>query len=128
MPRCPLEPGFASGGATAVEFALILPVALLCILGLIEFSRAIWTQTTLDYAVQTAARCAAVNPGICGTATQIQQNAVDNAPGLALPTSTFSTSAQPCGAQVTASLQFDFLVRALLPYSQTLRASACFPL
>jgi len=40
--------------------AILFPVVLLFIYGLSEFARAIWIQATLDYAVQAAARCAAV--------------------------------------------------------------------
>ena len=114
-------------GAAAVEFAMILPILVLCVLGLIEFARAIWTQTTLDYAVQAAARCAAVDLVTCGTTAQTQQYAIAKAPGLALPASGFTVTTQACGVQVTATLPFDFLVPALLPYSQTLTARSCFP-
>jgi Flp pilus assembly protein TadG len=116
-------------GAAAVEFALVLPILLLCVLGLIEFARAIWTQATLDYAVQAAARCAAVDTNTCGTDVNIRNYAAGRAPGLWFtdPTSTFSVTRPSCGVQVTASLPFDFLVPALLPYSRTLTARACFP-
>jgi len=114
-------------GAAAIEFAIILPILLLCVLGLIELGRAIWTQATLDYAVQAAARCAAVDRLTCGTAAHTQQYATTKAPGLSLPASVFTVTTPPCGVQVAASLAFDFLVPALLPYSQTLSATACFP-
>jgi Flp pilus assembly protein TadG len=119
-------------GTAAVEFALVLPILLLCVLGLIEFARAIWTQATLDYAVQAAARCAAVDTVTCGTVANVQNYAAGRAPGLSFvdPGSTFAVMwppQSPCGALVTASLPFDFLVPALLPYSATLSARACFP-
>ena len=108
---------------------MVLPIVLLCVLGLIEFARAIWTQATLDYAVQAAARCAAVNTNTCGTDVKIQNYAARKAPGLSFadPTSTFSVTRPSCGVQVTATLPFAFLVPALLPYSTTLSARACFP-
>jgi Flp pilus assembly protein TadG len=116
-------------GATAVEFALILPILLLCVLGLIEFARAVWTQATLDYVVEAAARCAAVDSLTCGTVAKVQNYAAAKAAGLSFadPTSTFHVTTPSCGALVTASLQFGFLVPALLPYLPTLGASACFP-
>ena len=115
-------------GAAAIEFAIILPILLLCVLGLIEFARAIWTQATLDHAVQAAARCAAIDPVTCGTVAQTQQYATTKAPGLTLPASVFTVTNPACGVQVAASLAFDFLVPELLPYSQTLNARACFPI
>ncbi len=119
-------------GAAAVEFAIVFPLLVLFTLGLIGFGRLIWTQATLDYAVQAAARCYALGHGIalatCQTAAQAQQYATVKAPGLSLAISVFTVTMQPCGAQVTASLPFRFLVPALLPYSQTLHANACFPI
>ena len=127
MARRPVQGICRERGAAAVEFAIVLPVLLLCVLGLVEFGRAIWTQATLDYAVQAAARCAAVDPLTCGSLAQTQQYATTKAPGLSLPASVFSVTTPACGVQVAASLAFDFLVPALLPYSQTLTATACFP-
>jgi Flp pilus assembly protein TadG len=122
--------GSGERGATAVEFAIILPILLLCVLGLMEFARAIWTQATLDYAVEAAARCAAVDTTTCGTDVAVESYAAGRSPGLSFadPASTFSvTRGQACGVQVTANLPYAFLVPAFLPYSPTLRASACFP-
>ncbi|MGC2415442.1 MAG: TadE/TadG family type IV pilus assembly protein [Stellaceae bacterium] len=119
-----------------MEFALILPILLVCVLGLIEFARAIWTQATLDYAVQAAARCGAVDSNTCGTDVNIQNYAAGKAPGLSFadPTATFTVKrgalAVCNGVQVTASLPFDLLLPALLPNLPTLElltASACFP-
>ena len=51
----------ACDGAAAVETALVLPVFLLCVFGISEIGRALWIQSTLQYAVEDAARCAAIN-------------------------------------------------------------------
>lgn len=128
MPRHPVDRRSRQRGTAVIEFAIILPILLLCVLGLIEFGRAIWTQATLDYAVQAAARCAAVDPLTCGTAAQTQQYATTKAPGLSLPASAFTVTNPACGVEVAASLAFDFLVPELLPYSQTFNARACFPI
>jgi Flp pilus assembly protein TadG len=116
----------------------VLPILLLIVLGLIEAGRAIWTQSTLDYAVQAAARCYALgaicSPSqaelVCDNSANTQQCAATKAPGLSFPdpASTFNATTPPCGKQVTASLQFDWLVPEILPYSTTLSASACFPI
>ncbi|MGE5270490.1 MAG: TadE family protein [Thiohalocapsa sp.] len=120
---------------TSVEFAIVLPTLLLIVLGLVEFSRAIWMQTALDYAVQAAARCAAVNPSLC---PNVPVYAASQAFALWFddPASVFNRTTGSCsvdadgnanGIQVNASLPFDWLVHDLLPYSTTLTASACFP-
>ncbi len=54
-------------GATAVEFALLLPVLLLLLFGIIDFGRALNAQITLTQAVREGARLASlgqVNPAV----------------------------------------------------------------
>lgn len=48
----------AERGATAVEFALVLPVALLFLLGIIDVGRYAWATNRLEKAVQVGARYA----------------------------------------------------------------------
>ncbi len=67
-------------GSVAIEFAVLLPVFLALIYGMFEFSRIAWTQSTLEYAVEEAARFAMVNPS--ASATQITNIANDSAAGL----------------------------------------------
>lgn len=50
-----------SKGQALVELALMLPILLLLILGVIEFGRAFYMKNTLTNAVRHAARKAAVN-------------------------------------------------------------------
>jgi Flp pilus assembly protein TadG len=45
-------------GATAVEFALTMPLFLLIMLGIIQAGWLLWTQYGLQQGVQMAARCA----------------------------------------------------------------------
>jgi Flp pilus assembly protein TadG len=116
-------------GATALEFALLAPLLFTLILGGIEFSRLIWTESALNYSVQEGARCGLVNPdGVCGTSSAVATFAAAATPQLAFPTSTFTVNvAAACGYQVTASYDYQFLVSGLLPYRPTLTAQACFP-
>ena len=67
-------------GSVAIEFAVLLPVFLALIYGLFEFARVAWTQTTLEYAVEEAARFAMVNPS--ASETEITDVANDSAAGL----------------------------------------------
>jgi Flp pilus assembly protein TadG len=129
MPRRAVLKSSRERGVAAVEFALVLPILLVCVIGLIEFARAVWTQATLDYVVEAAARCAAVDSVNCPTVANVQNYAAGRAPGLSFanPTSTFQVTTPSCGALVTASLPFGFVVPAMLPYVPTLGASACFP-
>lgn len=134
----------ARGGATAVEMAFLLPVFLLFILGICEFGRAIWTQTSLQFAVEAAARCAAVSPSLCtaagGTTMDIPGYAATQAFGMTIsnPSSIFtytpdaicgvgSGASGSGGAEVDATYPFDALVPQLVPVNVTLHAKSCHP-
>ncbi len=72
-------------GGVALEFAFALPVLLLFIFGVFEIGRAFWTQTTLEYAVEEAARFAIVNDAILDDAeltTAIEKFARNRLAGL----------------------------------------------
>ena len=57
-------------GAAAVEFALILPILLLLVLGLVEFSRVFNVQISLSNAAREGARVMAIenDPGLARSA------------------------------------------------------------
>jgi Flp pilus assembly protein TadG len=113
------------GGASAVEFGLILPAFLTLLLGSMETGRALWTQNALNYAVEQAARCAAIDQNNCGTATQVQAYAAAAA-GAGFASSIFSVSIATCGNLISASypiqLHIPFVGTAL-----TLTAQSCYP-
>lgn len=114
-------------GATAVEFALVCPVFLLMLIGVCEFGRLIFTQSVLDYAVESAARCGAFNTVTCNTTTTTQNYASQKSSPLTIPVSAFTASKPACGSQVSASYAFTFVVPKLFPRSVTLTATACTP-
>ncbi len=113
------------GGTSVLEFALTAPVFIMLIVGSLEFSLALWTQMGLQHGVEMAARCASINPGLCGDTTAIQTYAAQQSYGLDPPLTTFTVSAPACGKQVTAT----YPVPALTSFigSFTITAQACFP-
>lgn len=118
-------------GTAAIEYGLILPALLLFIIGIIDLGRLSWTFTTLNRAVEAAARCGAVNLTDCGTTAQIQSRAVEEAWGLTIPASAFTVTKPACGVQVVASYDFVFAIPALVGVSPlgtlTLGPKACYP-
>jgi len=114
-------------GTSVLEFGLLLPVFLLLFLGIIEFGRALWTQSALQNAVEAAARYAAINYPTCASVSQTKSYAAGEVFGQSIPSSTFSLSCNACGTQVSASLPFSFIVPRLIPYSITLGAQSCHP-
>lgn len=97
-------------GSVAVEFALLLPVLLLIIFGVIDFGRAISDQITLTQAAREGARLASL--GYSDSA--VQSRAQSAATGLSPVTVTVSSSC-PAGAGngvdavVQTSYQFSFI-------------------
>ncbi|HXJ03224.1 MAG TPA: TadE family protein [Micropepsaceae bacterium] len=116
-----------------MEYAFILPVLLLFVLGIMDTGRLIWTYTTLNRAAEAAARCAAVDTVTCGTVTATQSYAVTQAYGLNVDTTAFTPSTAACGARVAATYTFQFTIPWIggAPYgtsnSTALTATACYP-
>jgi Flp pilus assembly protein TadG len=112
-------------GATLIEYAIILPVFLAFLLGIMDTGRLIWTYNTLHRATDTAARCAAVNATACETDAQIKDNAVSAAWGLSVATTDFAVARLACGVEVSASYEFQFVTPGLTTMS--LSATSCYP-
>lgn len=49
-------------GVAVIEFAFGISIFLMFVLGVIEFSRAIWTENALQYSVEQASRYVIANP------------------------------------------------------------------
>jgi len=119
--------GADARGATAIEYAIILPVLLLLLLGITDLGRLMWVQGTLEYATAAAARCAAVDSVICGDAASIQSYAASRAYGLNLSATDFVVTTAACGRRVSASTSFSFITPWITPTGLTLNADACYP-
>jgi len=112
-------------GATALEFALVLPALVLLIIGIMETGRVVWVQNALNYSVDQAARCASVDKITCGSATQIQAYAGTQS-GAGFSASVFTVSVAGCGIVVSGSAP----VSLHIPFatsSLTLSAQSCYP-
>jgi Flp pilus assembly protein TadG len=104
------------GGAAAVEFALVLPILLLLLFGIIDFGRLYFTQITLTDAAREGARVLALE-GASGSgysATQASddaearvQDAVSGVDSAVNVSSGTCTDGQP--VTVTATTNFSFL-------------------
>ena len=113
-------------GATAVEFAIVSPIFIMLLLGIIYGCLLMYTMGSLHYAVQAAARCGAVMTATCGSAAATQTYALNHYYALNNPTPQFTASAAACGQQVTGSLTY-ILDVAFARWSIPLSATACFP-
>jgi hypothetical protein len=68
-----------AGGQALVEFALVFPLIMLLIFGVVDFGRAIFAYNTLSEAARQANRLAIVDQ----TVTDVQSRATQAAPGVA---------------------------------------------
>lgn len=118
--------------SAAVEFAVVLPLLLAFMFGIIEVGHLLWTVGALNMAVQDAARCASVSnvstppSTLCDTQQHVQTYARARTWGMTLPANTFTLSTPACGYQVNASYAYTPIVN-YIPLSMTLTASACYP-
>lgn len=98
-------------GAVAVEFALILPVLLLIVVGTIEFGRVYSQVQVYNGAAREGARCAAVmasEVADCNTLTEVQTRINDASDPYANPPAATITPTGGCtdntiGQDVTVS-------------------------
>ena len=92
-----------------MEFALVVPVLLVLVLGIVEFGRAYNIQTTLSGAAREGVRIAALN-NTTSSKSLAQARAISAAaPTLDLSSSSISVSgAAPCasGDQVTVTISY----------------------
>ena len=114
------------GGGPALEFALIAMPLCLVIFGTMEFGRMVWTESSLTFAVEAAARCAAVTPTVCGTSSETATYAA-GLTATGVPAADFTGSSPTCGHQVSVSYPYQFIATGLFTVAPTLSASACYP-
>lgn len=104
-------------GAAAVEFALVLPVLILLVLGLIEFSRVFNVQISITNAAREAARTMAIenDPGIARSV------AIAAAPSVnpAISADDIDVAPGDCVAGATVTVTITYTVDLLSGYFGT---------
>ena len=131
------------GGTAAIEFALVAPVFLALLFGIIEYGRYLWTLQALQQVAAEGARCMAIPQSACAsggsysssnTTSRIQQ--IGNQWGVSIPSGGITLSANAtCGgttgfSKVTLTSTFYSAVPQLVQLAAggtSLTASACFP-
>lgn len=121
--------------ATLVEFALVLPVLLIALFGLLESARMVWTGQALNHAAYSTARCRLVAAATCDTAARqiayAVQRARDN--GVVVKPSDVSIDgAATCrGASgallVSVKASFASPLTGLLPFPSVIEGRTCLP-
>ena len=137
--------GRSQHGAIMVEFALVAPVFLALLLGIVEFGRASWVLLGLQQTAIVGARCMALPQSTCASDTTYTYNAVKttayiqqvaNQWGVSLSSADIAqNNAANCGgengfSEVSLAINFESVVPRLLNIPGggiPLTASACFP-
>jgi Flp pilus assembly protein TadG len=114
-------------GSVLIESALALPVLFLLAFGIIETGRGLWIQNTLQFSVEAAARCAAINSTTCGSNAGVQAAAVAAATGIGTVAGDYTVETLTCGKRVSVAFTFDGKIPGMSSFAPVLRASACYP-
>jgi len=97
--------GSGNAGSAAIEFALVAPLLFLLLFAVIEFGRAWWAKSSLQYAAERAARYAVVcAAGACPSDSAIQTYAVNQVYEQSVASSAFSVT-HPAG---TTCVNYNF--------------------
>jgi Flp pilus assembly protein TadG len=91
-------------GAVAVEFALVAPILLALVGGIVEFAHAY----NLQISVTQAAREAARNMAITNSQAEAQTAAAAGAPGLETDTFVYSFTPTSCSAGANATVAISY--------------------
>jgi len=113
-------------GNIAIEMALLAVPLFVFVFGIINTGYALWLQNALESSVTQAARCATVNPTLCGTASQIKAYAAARS-GAGLNSSIFSFTQPSCGNQVSATYPLPLRL-PFMSFSLSLNARSCYPI
>ncbi len=114
-----------SRGTTAVEFAIVSPVFLSMVVGILGLGLCLFVIGGMHYAVEEAARCASVRTTVCPDSTSTIAYAQSRYVAPGSPTFTYQSD-PTCGKSVSASLTYTArlgLTQVSIPFS----ATACFP-
>ena len=121
-------------GNVMAEFAMVMPVFLLLLFGVIEGCRLMWSQQVLETAAYETVRCMSVSAA-CDTTAEQQARVVAEAAkvGLTITASAATfTSATTCRGhgnsnKVTIRQNFSTVLRGFLPMPTSIEATACYP-
>lgn len=98
--------GASERGAVAVELALLAPVLIMLLLGIMEFGRAYNVQISLTNAAREGVRSMAINNNQTVAKTAAKNAATQLKPVLADGNITFSGTSCVVGSQMTVTISY----------------------
>lgn len=94
-------------GAAALEFALVLPILVLLIMGMVEFSRAYNAQISLTHATREGVRVWALTQDADATVTATKNAATSLNPDLVSVATTACVPGEPTSVTTTYPFTYD---------------------
>ena len=113
-------------GATALEFALVLPPFVMLVFGGFYSAGLYFVASSMQNAVDAGARCAAINTSVCKDSTTTVTYVKSQFAASSVITPTFTATSPACGQQVTGTVTY-VLDTGLSRISVPLSATACYP-
>jgi len=111
-------------GQTMVEFALVIPLLLLLVFGIMEFGRAFYAYSAISNAAREGARFGVTDPT---NTAGIKNQAITTATALGLTENDVSVSCSPCTSgnpiRVDVTYNFQSVIPLIIP-NFTLRTAA----
>ena len=113
--------GKSERGAVAVEFALLAPILVMMLLGIMEFGRAYNVQITLTNAARESARSMAINNSQTDARTAAKNAATQLTPSLVDGNIAFSANECTVGSQMTVTINYSLTTMAGIagPFAMT---------
>ncbi|GAA5193256.1 hypothetical protein GCM10023346_17580 [Arthrobacter gyeryongensis] len=99
-------PRSSERGAVAVEFAILAPLLIMLLLGIMEFGRAYNVQVSLSNAAREGVRVMAISNDQTAAKTAAKSAAVSLNPQLADTNFTFSPTSCTSGAQMSVTIKY----------------------
>ena len=114
-----------SRGMAAVEFAMVAPFFIILTVGTFYLCMCLFLIGSLHYAVEQAARCAAIQTTVCTDSSSTVTYAQNNyfGPG---GTPSFTYTAAACGNSVSATMNYVWSI-GFKQFTLPVSAAACFP-
>lgn len=113
--RNPAKTRRTGRGAAAVEFALVLPLLLMLVFGIVDFGRLFFAQVSVTQAAREGARLAALAPALGYSNGTIQTRTAAAATGLGLTASAVTVTS--CAAGDTQTKDAVVTVKYTLNFS-----------
>jgi len=118
----------ASAGASALELALVFPLFMSLVLAIFWLALLLWTETSIRFAADAAARCASVDGTSCGTVTAIQDAAIAWSNGVPIARANVTVNlGATCTTGVTGNAVTIRYTATYFVLSTTSVAEACYP-